>query len=85
MPSEPRVIRASEVGEYAYCHRAWWLHRVGGIESAHRAQLARGVAQHAAHGRAVQRAGMFSRAAMILFLLALCFAIALALSLGAPR
>jgi len=85
MPSESRVIRASEIGEYAYCHRAWWLHRVCGIASANRAQLASGVAHHAEHGRSVQRAGAFSRASIILLMLALCFAIALALSLGSPR
>ncbi len=77
--SEP-VLRASEIGEYLYCHRAWWLHRVQGLESANQADLARGTAAHAAHGRTVQRAGWFLRMAAALLVLALLLAVLAALS-----
>lgn len=48
-----RVIRASEVGEYVYCHRAWWLRQVQGLRSANVQVMAEGTAAHAAHGRLV--------------------------------
>ncbi len=76
MPSNDRVIRASEIGEYVFCHRAWWLHRVQGIESANREQMQAGTARHVQHGHTVQRADAFRRAAIILFALAFFFAIA---------
>jgi len=48
-----RVLRASEIGSYAYCARGWWLSRVLGYPSAHREQMAMGEEEHLGHGRAV--------------------------------
>jgi len=73
--SSDQIIRASEIGEYVFCCRAWWLHRVQGLESANRAQMEAGAARHVQHGRAVQRADSFQRAAIILFAVALFFAL----------
>jgi CRISPR/Cas system-associated exonuclease Cas4 (RecB family) len=56
------IIRASEMGEYVYCARAWWLRRVAGLEPAGRERRELGTALHHRHGRAV--AG--SRALLIL-------------------
>jgi hypothetical protein len=70
-----RVLRASEIGEYVFCHRAWWLHRVQGIESTNREHMDAGTARHAAHGRAVQRADTLRRAAMFLLAFAFLFAV----------
>jgi hypothetical protein len=69
------IVRASEIGEYVFCHRAWWLHRVQGLESANRAQMDAGAARHVEHGRAVQRADTLTRAAIILGVVALFFAL----------
>ncbi len=51
-----RTIRASEIGEFGYCRRAWWYKHViklpapaGEAES----RLAAGTRAHARHGRAV--------------------------------
>jgi hypothetical protein len=30
-PRPERFISASELGEYAYCRRAWWLRAVNGV------------------------------------------------------
>ncbi len=76
MPSSDLVLRASEIGEYVFCHRAWWLHRVQGLESANVAQMEAGTTKHIEHGRAVQRADTLRRAAIILFAIALIFALA---------
>ena len=48
-----RVIRASEIGQYTYCGKAWWLSTAEGVAPANTADLARGTAAHAAHGREV--------------------------------
>ncbi len=71
------MIRASEIGEYIYCHRAWWLGRVQGVENANRAQLDAGVVRHRAHGQLVQRADQLRRAALMLALVAAAIAIVL--------
>jgi hypothetical protein len=47
------VIRASEIGQYAYCHRAWWLGSVLGYPSTNQAALRAGGRAHARHGRTV--------------------------------
>lgn len=74
MRADQRIVRASEIGEYVFCRRAWWLHRILGLEAANRAQMEAGTAQHAAHGRAVHRADVWQTAAVVLFLLAIFFA-----------
>ncbi len=75
MANDQPVLRASEIGEYAFCHRAWWLHRVMGIASANRKQMQAGTARHATHGRAVRRADLMERAALVFLALALVLAV----------
>ena len=55
-PSRPRpFIRASDVGRYAYCARAWWLATVKGVAT-DAPRLAAGSEAHMRHGRRVQSA-----------------------------
>jgi hypothetical protein len=70
MPRE-RLIRASEIGEYLFCRRAWWLHQVVGIEPAGKARRDRGVALHARHGRRVQLSQLMLGSAIIVIVLGL--------------
>ncbi len=80
------ILRASEIGEYVFCRRAWWLRRVRGLESASHAQMETGIAQHARHGRAARRADTLRRAALGAWAFALfcacAFLLALVLSVG---
>jgi hypothetical protein len=62
-----RIIRASEIGEYLYCHRAWWLHQVEGLVSANGRVMAEGTEVHAGHGRLVGAAGALRSVALLLF------------------
>jgi len=48
-----QVIRASELGEYEYCARAWWLGRVLGYRPANLERLAAGETTHLRHGQTV--------------------------------
>jgi uncharacterized membrane protein len=54
MGQEDPVIRASEISQYAFCARAWWLGRVRGYRSTNLAAMRQGEARHRAHGRAVE-------------------------------
>jgi hypothetical protein len=61
------VIRASEIGSYVYCRRAWWLKRTAGFEPAGKEEtFARGIAAHAGHGRLVRRTSWQRRVALVL-------------------
>ncbi len=71
MPSEHRLIRASEIGEYVYCHRAWWLGRVQGEASANVREMAAGLGAHARHGQTLALAGYLRIAAYLFLALAL--------------
>jgi hypothetical protein len=61
------IVRASELGSYAYCERAWWLRYVAGLEpaGAGRARLEAGNLRHAEHGRGVERAALLWRAGVL--------------------
>jgi len=65
-----RVIRASEIGQYAYCARAWWLGSVQGRPSTHTQEMAAGEASHLRHGRGVRASLWMNRLAYVALLLA---------------
>ena len=65
-----QTIRASEVGSYLFCARAWWYHRKG-ILSTNQAEMTAGTELHRAHGRQVFVSGLTRGLALILLLVAL--------------
>ena len=65
------IIRASELGEYVYCARAWWLRREQGVESRNVAAMQRGRAAHDQHGRAVASIHTQRRLVLVLTVLAI--------------
>jgi hypothetical protein len=72
-----RTIRASEIGSFLFCARAWWYQRQG-KPSQNTAELAGGSAYHYRHGRQVIRAGLLKAGGLILLVIALLlFAIGL--------
>ena len=46
-------VRASEVGQYVYCARAWWLGAVQGRRPANVEELRDGKLMHQRHGQQV--------------------------------
>ena len=50
-----RTIRASEIGSFVYCRRAWWYYRQG-VEPLNRAELAAGSFFHEEQVRLVRSA-----------------------------
>jgi CRISPR/Cas system-associated exonuclease Cas4 (RecB family) len=60
------VISASEIGQYAYCRRAWWLARVEGHAPEDAEALAFGQDVHRRHGRAMRAAAIGQRLAYAL-------------------
>ena len=66
----PPVIRASEIGSYLYCRRAWW-YRKQGMESENQVELASGTELHRQHGRQVLAASLLRTLGVILLLAAL--------------
>ena len=58
-------IRASEIGTYLFCKRAFWYRRQG-IEPENRAELAGGSDFHRRHGRQAMLAVLLRAAAWML-------------------
>lgn len=71
---EQSLVRASDLGLWAFCHRAWWLARVQGIVHQRPERLARGTTFHEAHGTTLRRAQRYHRWGHI------CLAVSLVLS-----
>ncbi len=63
------VLKASDVGTYLYCKRAWW-YRKRGVESENQAELASGTDLHLRHGRKVMAAGLLQVLGFVLMLVA---------------
>ncbi len=54
-----RTVRASEIGSFLYCRRAWWYQKRG-LPSKNRIQMEAGEEFHLAHGAGVARASFFA-------------------------
>ena len=65
-----RTQRASEIGTYLYCHRAWWYQK-SGQPSQNLGEMAAGSELHYRHGRAVLGISCLRILAYALMLLAL--------------
>ena len=61
-----KTIRASEIAEYVYCRRAWWLSRVAGYRADNVERLQEGTAYHQAHEGRLRRAVFARRVAYLL-------------------
>lgn len=70
-----RTLRASEIGAFLYCQRAWWYQRRGETP-ANQAELAAGRKLHERHGQAALGVGCLRVVAFALLLLALALAVA---------
>jgi CRISPR/Cas system-associated exonuclease Cas4 (RecB family) len=75
----PPIIRASEIGNYLYCRRAWW-YRKQGFESDNQTELSAGTTLHKRHGRKVLAAVLLRNFAFLLALAALVLLVAWATS-----
>ncbi len=71
----PPVIRASEIGTYLYCRRAWW-YRKQGVELENQTELAAGTELHRQHGRKVLAAGFLQILGYFLLLAAVVLLVA---------
>jgi CRISPR/Cas system-associated exonuclease Cas4 (RecB family) len=69
------LIRASEIGSYLYCRRAWW-YRKQGVESENQSEMATGTELHRQHGRRVIAAGLLRILGLILLLAAFVLLVA---------
>jgi CRISPR/Cas system-associated exonuclease Cas4 (RecB family) len=65
----PPIIRASDIGTYLYCRRAWW-YRKEGFESENRAEMTTGTELHRRHGRKVLASGLLRNLGLVLLLIA---------------
>lgn len=62
-----KTIKASEIGSYMFCNRAWSYRRQG-IETLNQAELAAGTKIHHQHSQAVVAAGCLRTAAIVILL-----------------
>lgn len=68
-----KVVKASELGTYLYCRRAW-VYQKQGIVSQHQEEFARGNDFHRQHGKRILLAFLIKLTGWILLFAALIFA-----------
>ncbi len=66
MPKDRSLVRASDIGFWAFCNRAWWLANVADAQHEKPEVLDRGDRAHAAHGRQVRRSLQLNQWAILL-------------------
>jgi len=64
------ITRASDIGSYLYCRRAW-RYRKAGVESENQSEMAAGTELHRRHGRKTLSALLLRTLGMVLLLAAI--------------
>ena len=77
-----RVIRASEIGQYDFCAKAWWLGSVEGVEPSNIRELQAGTAAHTWHAQQVTRAGRLQQGAVVIMTIGILLVVVFLLSKG---
>ncbi len=77
-----RIIRASEIGQYDFCAKAWWLGSIEGVEPSNIRELEAGTAAHAWHGRQVTRASRLQQGAVLIVMIGILLVVVFLLSRG---
>lgn len=67
-----RTVRASEIGSYLYCQRAWW-YSIRGIESQNMVALEKGRLFHRKNWRSLILSKLLRGLAFVLLILGLVF------------
>lgn len=75
-----KVIRASDIGAYLFCRRAWW-YRLQGYTPENQATLEQGSQFHQRHGHQAHTTVLIRWVAYALFLLALALIVVSVLGL----
>ena len=76
-----RHITSSEIGDYAYCQRQWWLKRVHNMRPVTTERMAQGTASHEEHWRQVRKISQNRRNIAIALFAAVTMFILFALTL----
>lgn len=63
-----RTVRASEIGTYLYCHRAWWYQKKG-YSPHNQRELAAGTDLHFQHSKKVMVSGLLRIIGYILLII----------------
>lgn len=66
MARDRSLVRASDIGFWTFCNRAWWLSTVEHAEHENPTVLERGNRAHRDHGRALDRARTLNRLGAVL-------------------
>ena len=61
MSKDRSLVRASDIGAWTFCNRAWWLANVQEAQHENPAQLDAGDRVHRAHGRALVQSTRLQR------------------------
>ena len=66
MPKDRSYVRASDIGAWSFCNRAWWLAQVQKAPHERPQQLDWGDRSHATHGRLTSRAQRLRKSGLAL-------------------
>jgi len=61
MAKDRSLVRASDIGAWAYCRRAWYLAQVRKVAHSRPEALRQGTQAHTRHGQKVRHAGQMQR------------------------
>jgi CRISPR/Cas system-associated exonuclease Cas4 (RecB family) len=66
-------IQASEISDYIYCRRSWWLRQARGVAPQNIRQMETGQQFHQTHGRSIQQSTWLRRLAYVVLFITVTY------------